>query len=82
MAPERTLRLGIFRPPARAEDERGVCPRLRQVEIGDLVTYQNRAYVLRGLEPMSVPDRRAELEDPETGEIVMAPLADVSPQDR
>jgi hypothetical protein len=52
------------------------------VEIGDLVTYQNRAYVLRGLEPMSVPDRRAELEDPETGEIVMAPLADVSPQDR
>jgi hypothetical protein len=52
------------------------------VEIGDLVIYQGRAYVLRGLEPMSVPDRRAELEDPATGEIVMAPLADVSPQDR
>ena len=39
------------------------------MEIGDLVTYQGRAYVLRGLEPMSVPNRRVELEDPESGEI-------------
>ena len=51
------------------------------MEIGDLVTYQGRAYVLRGLEPMSVPDRRAELEDPESGETIVAPLAEVSPQD-
>ena len=51
------------------------------MEIGDLVTYLDRAYVLRGLEPMSVPDRRAELEDPETGELVMAPLAEVLPRD-
>ena len=72
----------MSRPLARADAASGALSRLRQVEIGDLVTYQNRAYVLRGLEPMSVPDRRAELEDPETGEIVMAPLADVSPQDR
>ena len=71
----------MSRPLVRADVRRGVRPRLRQVEIGDLVTYQDRAYVLRGLEPMSVPDRRAELEDPETGEIVMAPLAEVSPQD-
>jgi hypothetical protein len=52
------------------------------VEIGDLVTYQGRAYVLRGLDPMSVPDRRAELEDPETGELVFVPLAEVSAPDR
>jgi len=51
------------------------------MEIGDLVTYQGRAYVLRGLEPMSVPNRRAELEDPETGEVVVVPLAEVSAQD-
>jgi hypothetical protein len=51
------------------------------MEIGDLVTYKGRAYVLRGLEPMSVPNRRAELEDPETGEVVVVPLAEVSQQD-
>jgi len=51
------------------------------MKIGDLVTYQGRAYVLRGLEPMSVPNRRVELEDPETGEVIVVPLAEVSPQD-
>ena len=51
------------------------------MEIGELVTYQGRAYVLRGLEPMSVPNRRAELEDPESGEVIVVPLAEVSPQD-
>jgi hypothetical protein len=51
------------------------------VEIGDLVTYQGRAYVLRGLDPMSVPDRRAELEDPQTGEVIFVPLAEVSGPD-
>jgi hypothetical protein len=47
------------------------------MEIGDLVTYQGSAYVLRGLEPMSVPERRAELEDPESGERLSVPLAEV-----
>jgi hypothetical protein len=51
------------------------------VEIGDLVTYQGRAYVLCGLDPMSVPDRRAELEDPQTGEVIFVPLAEVSGPD-
>ena len=55
--------------------------RTAAMEIGDLVTYQGRAYVLRGLEPMSVPNRRVELEDPESGEVIVAPLAEVSPQD-
>jgi hypothetical protein len=47
------------------------------VKIGDLVTYQGRAYVLRGLEPMSVPDRRAQLADPRTGALATARLAEV-----
>jgi hypothetical protein len=51
------------------------------MKIGDLVTYQGRSYVLRGIEPMSVPNRRAELEDPESGEVVVVPLVEVSPQD-
>ena len=51
------------------------------MKIGDLVTYQGRAYVLRGLDPMGVPDRRVQLEDPETGEQISAPLAEVSLRD-
>jgi hypothetical protein len=61
--------------------ERRLSVRPAAVEIGDLVTYEGKAYVLRGLEPMSVPDRRVELEDPENGELVVVPLAEVSPQD-
>jgi hypothetical protein len=45
------------------------------MEIGDLVTYNGKSYVLRGLEPMSVPDRRAEIEDPDSGESLSVPLA-------
>ncbi len=44
------------------------------MKIGDLVIYEGKSYVLRGLEPMSVPDRRAELEDPETGDVVSVPV--------
>ena len=50
---------------------------LRKMQIGDLVTYDGAVYVLRGLDPMSVPDRQAELEDPATGERVRVPLSDV-----
>jgi hypothetical protein len=48
------------------------------MEIGELVIWNGRAYVLRGLEPMSVPDRRVELEDPETGEWFTAPFEEIS----
>ena len=47
------------------------------MRIGDLVTYQGTQYVLRGLDPMSVPDRQAELEDPATGERLRVPLSEV-----
>jgi len=52
-------------------------PLLRIMEIGEHVVYKGRPYVLRGLDPMSIEDRRAELEDLETGEHVWVPLADV-----
>jgi hypothetical protein len=45
------------------------------MKIGEVLTYDGRSYVLLGLEPMSVPDRRADLEDAETGEIVSIPCA-------
>jgi hypothetical protein len=51
------------------------------MKIGDIVTYQGRPHVLRGLEPMSVPDRRAELEDAETGEVISVSLDEVSVRD-
>jgi hypothetical protein len=48
------------------------------MEIGELVIYQGQPYVLRGLDPMGVPDRRVELENPETGEQISVLLAEVS----
>jgi len=47
------------------------------MRIGDLVTYHGTQYVLRGLDPMSVPDRQAELEDLATGERLRVPFADL-----
>ncbi len=49
------------------------------MQIGDTVTWRGKAYVLRGFEPMSVDDRRAELEDPDTGEWILVPLEEVRP---
>ena len=49
------------------------------MEIGQALTYKGRTYVLLGLEPMSVPDRRAELEDAETGERLSVPYALLAP---
>jgi hypothetical protein len=45
------------------------------MEIGKVLTYNGRTYVLLGMEPMSVPDRKAELRDTETGEIVSVPCS-------
>jgi hypothetical protein len=49
------------------------------MNIGDTVIYKGRPHYLRGLEPMSVPDRDAILEDAETGERVTAPVDEVEP---
>jgi len=44
------------------------------MRIGDPVTHLGRVLVLRGLEPMSMPERRAQVEDPQTGERFSVPL--------
>ena len=52
------------------------------MEIGSLVTYQGRAYYLRGLDPVSVTERRAELEDAFTGARISVPLDEVEERER
>ena len=48
-----------------------------QMRIGDPVTYQGRRYVLRGLDPMGIPDRLADIEDIETGEVIRVPVSEL-----
>jgi hypothetical protein len=47
------------------------------MRIGDPVIYQEKSYVLRGLDPMSVPDRLADIEDAETGEVIRVPFSEL-----
>jgi hypothetical protein len=47
------------------------------MEIGSLVSYKGRPYYLHWLDPMSVSDRRAELEDVFTHERISVPLDEV-----
>ena len=70
---------GIERRPAaddtvRARPAVGACGAMR---IGDPVTYRQKRYVLRGLDPMGIPDRLADIEDVETGEVIRVPVAEL-----
>jgi hypothetical protein len=47
------------------------------MKIGDLVHHQGRPYYLRGLDPMSVPDRQAFLEHAVTAEECSVPIAEL-----
>ena len=47
------------------------------MRIGDLVAYAGRQYVVRGLDPMGVPERRADLEDAQTGETLRVPISEL-----
>src|SRR2546423_14028697 len=47
------------------------------MQLGSLVIHKGRPYYLRGLDPMSVSDRQAELEDAFTGARVTVPLDEV-----
>ena len=49
------------------------------MKIGDLVLYLGRHYYLRGLDPMSVPNRQAFLEDAVTGKERTAPVEIIEP---
>ncbi len=51
------------------------------METGDYLTWNGRVYVLRGFEPMSVPERRVELEDPVSHERIRVPLREVEESD-
>ena len=44
------------------------------MRIGDAVIYRGHILTLCGLDPMSVSERRAEVEDPGTGERFSVPL--------
>lgn len=45
------------------------------MRIGDHLAYEGRHYVVRGLDPMGVAERRVDLEDVETGESIRVPIA-------
>ncbi len=47
------------------------------MNIGDFVLYDGKLYVLRGVEPMSVHERKAEIEDPVTGERLRVPWDEI-----
>jgi hypothetical protein len=49
------------------------------MEIGDDVIYRGRVLVLLGHDPMSVPDRHAQVEDPATGERFDVLYAELEP---
>jgi hypothetical protein len=51
------------------------------MRIGERVIHQGRVLVLLGHDPMSVPDRRAQVEDPATGERFLVLLDDLRPAD-
>jgi hypothetical protein len=52
------------------------------MRIGERVIHQGRVLVLLGHDPMSVPDRRAQVEDPITGERFHVLLDDLRPADQ
>jgi hypothetical protein len=52
------------------------------MQLGTLVIHKGRPYYLRGLDPMSVSDRQAELEDAFTGARVSVPLDEVEERAR
>ena len=47
--------------------------------IGDLVLHLGRPFRLIGIDPMSVTERHADLEDLETGERIRVPLETIEP---
>jgi hypothetical protein len=49
------------------------------MRIGDLVIHNGRMLVLLGHDPMSVPDRLAQVEDPVTRERFVVPLDELAP---
>jgi hypothetical protein len=51
------------------------------MRIGDLLDYEGKRYIVRGLDPMGVPERRVDLEDVETAERIRVPMAELEGRD-
>jgi hypothetical protein len=49
------------------------------MRIGDPVIYRGKRYVLRGLEPMGIPDRLADIEDAGSGRLLRVKVSDLRP---
>ena len=47
------------------------------MRIGDILDHEGKRYVVRGLDPMGVPERRADLEEVATGESIRVPIAEL-----
>jgi hypothetical protein len=54
---------------------------MRQMQIGEKVIYRGQVLVLLGHEPMSLPDRRAQVQDPDTGERFDVAYDELAPAD-
>jgi hypothetical protein len=50
---------------------------LMNLHVGECVTFRDRAYFVRGMSPMGVAPRRAQLEAADTGERVEVAVDDV-----
>ena len=50
------------------------------MHIGDVLIYRGRRVMLVGMEPMSVPDRRAVVRDLATGEEIDVPFDELEPR--
>ena len=66
----------MFDGRIRADD----VSRTAAMKIGELVLHQGRRYYLRGLDPMSVPERQAFLEDAMTGEAHVVRVSEIEPE--
>jgi hypothetical protein len=47
------------------------------MRIGELLDYEGTQYIVCGLDPMGVPERRVDLEHVETGERIRVPIAEL-----
>jgi hypothetical protein len=69
-----------MQPHARAADAEGMCGDPIRLVLEEPLTWRGRDCVVRGLDPMSVSERRVELEDVDTGERFRIPLRDLREQ--
>ena len=52
------------------------------LRLGDFVLYRSQTYILKGFDPIGVPERRVYLEETTTGHELQVPLTEISPKGR